>query len=111
MNGPALASYFGKKVPESVETCLRLNAVNSDEIDFVVLHQASEFMLNLLGERLPFGSATEMINELRVGGNTGSSSIPLALGRLMSRRSLLGKKVLLAGFGVGLSWGTTLLQF
>ncbi|ABB08585.1 3-oxoacyl-ACP synthase III family protein [Burkholderia lata] len=111
MNGAKLASYFSKRVPESMTKCLASNGVQPSDVDIVVLHQASRPMLELLIERLPFGVNTEVPVLLQDGGNTTSSSIPLALGRIMQERALAGRKVLLTGFGVGLSWGSLLLEF
>lgn len=111
MNGALLASYFGKKIPESIATCAQKNQVELEQVDFIVLHQASKPMLELLGERLRAITSAEIPNQLRIGGNTSSSSIPLVLGRLMEEAPVQGKTAILAGFGVGLSWGSILLKF
>jgi len=111
MNGTKLTSYFRKKIPESILRCLEMNTISPEAIDLLILHQASKPMLDLLRKQLPFHETTEIPVLLQDGGNTCSSSIPLTLGRIMEERSLKGQKVLITGFGVGLSWGSILLKF
>lgn len=111
MNGTKLARYFGKTVPVSIERCLEANAICPEQVDLLVLHQASRVMLDLLKRRLPFGAVTDVPIYLAECGNTGSSSIPITLEQAMTASVFSARRVLLCGFGVGLSWGSVLLDF
>jgi 3-oxoacyl-[acyl-carrier-protein] synthase-3 len=85
-------------------TGLELPAINA-----VVLHQANQMILDFLIRKLGLESKI-LPTSIREFGNTGSASIPLSL---VVDRKLLGagcEKVILAGFGVGLSWGAALVD-
>jgi len=109
MNGREIFNFMLRRVPESVDRCLKLNGLQRDDIDLFVFHQASRYMVETLRtymkldpERVPLTMAD--------GGNTVSSTLPMALETLGGLPALAGKRVLLSGFGVGLSWASTLLQ-
>ena len=111
MDGRAIFNFMMTEVPESVIRCLDINELNIDDIDFFVFHQASEYMLKTLASRMkiPLG---KVVIDMRDIGNTTSSSIPIALQRRILEKNYKNKnrlKILLSGFGVGLSWATSLL--
>ena len=82
-----------------------LKAMTREQLDYAVFHQPNRFMLDYVQrkcklQQVPFYNNIEMV------GNTVSCSIPLALAELLSRPEAAAlRHVLLAGFGVGLSWG------
>jgi 3-oxoacyl-[acyl-carrier-protein] synthase-3 len=105
MNGRAVFNFAATEVPASVARCLAANAMTMEDIDRVILHQGSKFIVDTLAHRLNIGAKTGFY----AGdyGNTVSSSIPLILERELSESD---RRLLLCGFGVGLSWGTTILE-
>jgi len=105
MNGRAVFNFAATEVPASVARCLAANALTMDDIDRVILHQGSKFIVDTLATRLNIGAKTGFY----AGdyGNTVSSSIPLILERTLSESD---RRLLLCGFGVGLSWATTVLE-
>ncbi|MEG2185441.1 MAG: ketoacyl-ACP synthase III [Cloacibacillus sp.] len=111
MNGPEIYAFTLRAVPGLVSEILEKNALTVDGIDYVVLHQANKLVLASLRDKL--GIAEEKfcldVEEL---GNTVSSTIPIAIKRARKRepeKLRPGAKILLAGFGVGYSWGGTVI--
>lgn len=105
MDGRAIYNFMMKTVPASVERCLAANSINSEDVDFYVFHQASKYMLDSLRKRLSIPEAKMPVLMEKVG-NTVSSSIPIVLHDVLQDPSNRGKKALICGFGVGLSWAT-----
>ncbi len=112
MNGPAIFEFTLQRVPEVVQHVLELNGlVGERQPDWYVFHQANAFMLEHLRRKLEIPSE-KMVHHLRDVGNTVSSTIPLAL-REYERLGhfTAGQRLLLLGFGVGYSWGGTVLTW
>lgn len=110
MHGRSIYNFMMKTVPVSVERCLSANQLTLNDIDFFVFHQASYYMLMSLMKRLHIDE-NKMVFALDFCGNTVSSSIPIALNQLINSVEIEGKTVLLCGFGVGLSWGSVVVNF
>lgn len=110
MNGRGIFNFMMERIPTSVQRALSLNKVTAEEIDLFVFHQGSRFLLGQLAGRIGIPSEKVPIN-IAQHGNTVSSSIPLLLSELDQAGQLGGKKVLVSGFGVGLSWATSFIQF
>jgi 3-oxoacyl-[acyl-carrier-protein] synthase III len=108
MNGRAIFNFMMRQVPRSVAECLALNGLQRDQIDLFVFHQASRYMLEALRGALRLDPERVPI-VMEDGGNTVSSTIPMALESLGGIDGLAGKRLLLCGFGVGLSWASTVL--
>ncbi len=105
MDGPDIFNFTLEVVPPSVDTILAKAGLTGDDIDLYVFHQANAFMLDHLRKKL--GVPTEkFFVALADFGNTVSSTIPIALTEA-ERQGVLkpGMRVMLLGFGVGLSWG------
>lgn len=109
MNGRAIYSFMMKRIPQSVQRCLNANQLSENAIDFYVFHQASKFMLDSLRERLDIPK-DKMVYHLFDCGNTVSSSIPIALKQVLDENLNKDKNILISGFGVGLSWATTIIR-
>jgi len=109
MNGRSIFNFMMKRVPADVDACLAANGMSRAEIDLFVFHQASRYMLESLGRemRLEKERVPVMMAEF---ANTVSSTIPMTLEALGGMLALNGKKLLLSGFGVGLSWASTILR-
>lgn len=99
-----------REVPRSVEALLEKAKLARDDIDYFVLHQANRFMLDTLRKKLKVPEERLPVHIEDVG-NTVSSTIPLTL-HAMLRGGLLDspKRLMLIGFGVGLSWSACILS-
>lgn len=109
MNGPEIFNFTIKAVPVVVKQCLEKNKTKLNEIDYVIFHQANLFMIEYLRKKIKIPKEQFYINMLYTG-NTVSATIPIALKDCLDNRNVKkGDKVLLAGFGVGYSWGATII--
>lgn len=108
MDGKAIFDFTSDAVPVMVEDALAKNSVSSDNVDLVVFHQANRYMINYLRKLLDIDKDRFFVFLENVG-NTVSSTIPIALYEAIKEDKLHGN-VLIAGFGVGFSWGATLLK-
>jgi 3-oxoacyl-[acyl-carrier-protein] synthase-3 len=106
MDGRAIYSFAMSRVPRHVEQCLALNGLKLDDIDRFVFHQANRFMLESLRDRMKLPPGKVVI-DVADGGNTVGSTIPIALEPLLDERP---RRILISGFGVGLSWATNVLE-
>lgn len=110
MNGRAVVEFTLREVPRAIhETCDKAG-ITLDEVDAVVPHQASAMVLKGIRERVGL-PAEKFVVCMEDIGNTVSCSVPIALKRaVLSGQIKPGALVLLVGFGVGLSWGATLVR-
>lgn len=105
MNGPGIFAFTIREVPPLIEQTLSLAGYGKEDVDAFVLHQANKFMLDYLVKRMKLAPARTPYS-LDDFGNTSSASIPLTIHqRLAGRLSTESMCLLMAGFGVGLSWG------
>ena len=110
MEGLGVLSFFNATVPGAVRDTLGRNGLSIADIDLFVFHQASQIALDSLANALRI-PREKMVYDLAETGNLVSASIPAALNRaLQSGRARPGQLALLCGFGVGLSWGTALVD-
>jgi 3-oxoacyl-[acyl-carrier-protein] synthase-3 len=109
MNGAEVMAFTLREVPRTVEKLLDKAGLARDQIDYFVLHQANRFMLEALRKKMKIPSEQLPVRIEEVG-NTVSSTIPLTL-ISMTRQGLLDteKRLMLVGFGVGLSWSACIL--
>ena len=109
MDGPEIFAFSLGIAPETVKSVLAKNKLTVDDIDLFVFHQANKYMLRTIQKVLELPEEKFYI-DLRNTGNTVSGTIPIALCQLNEAGRLRpGMKVLLMGFGVGLSWGATVI--
>jgi 3-oxoacyl-[acyl-carrier-protein] synthase III len=110
MNGQDIFSFTLKSVPKLVEDTLQKNNLSREDIDLFVLHQANRFMLDALRRRMNV-SEDKFFMFMKNCGNTVSSTIPIAIYEAMQQgKAKIGSTILLAGFGVGYSWGGTVIK-
>lgn len=107
MNGGAVARYCIRTVPASVMRALAKNRVAMDDLDHILLHQGSRYIVESIGAEL--GATDKTFFMAGSVGNTSSSSIPLALKQLISSHPD-ARTIALSSFGVGLSWATTVIE-
>jgi 3-oxoacyl-[acyl-carrier-protein] synthase III len=111
MQGSEIFLFTLNFVPKCINSLLNKSDLIIEDIDLFVFHQASKLVLENLIRSMSLNKNKVFINLTDVG-NTVSASIPIALkdaetqGRLKN-----GDKVMLIGFGVGLSWGATLITW
>lgn len=111
MNGSAIFNFTLDAVPALMTNILLKNKVDKEDIDFYVFHQANKFMLNTIRKICVLPKEKFYIN-LSETGNTVSSTVMIGLKECIESKSILpGMKVMVAGFGVGLSLGGTILRF
>lgn len=111
MAGTEIFNFTLDTVPGLVYETLQKNGIEKEDIDLFVFHQANKYMLNFLRKKIKIEESKFYLC-LEKFGNTVSSTIPIALKVSSSENSIKpGNKVLIAGFGVGYSWGGTVLQF
>lgn len=105
MDGMQVFNFSISQIPKIIEEALVQMIWKKEETDKFVLHQANEFMVNYLAKRLKLNNEQVPLS-VKEYGNTGPSSIPLTLCDQFHENNSSLNKVILCGFGVGLSWGT-----
>ena len=111
MNGAEIFTFTLRMVPLAVLAVMKKANLSMEDIDLFVFHQANEFMLKHLRAKIGIPEAKFVISMGDVG-NTVSSSIPIALKNCIDAgRIKEGSVILLIGFGVGYSWGATILHW
>ncbi len=110
MDGPEIFNFTIRAVPKVVNDVLQKNNMHLKDIDYVIFHQANKFMNEHLRKKI--GIAEEKFyNNMLHTGNTVSATIPIALKDCIDRKIIEpNDKVLLVGFGVGYSWGGTIIN-
>jgi 3-oxoacyl-[acyl-carrier-protein] synthase-3 len=110
MDGLGVLSFFNATVPTAVTETLAQNHLKISDVDLFIFHQASQIALDTLRSALDIPEE-KMVIDLAEVGNLVSASIPVALSRAFERgQAKPGQLALLCGFGVGLSWGTALVD-
>lgn len=103
MNGPEIFTFSMRTVPAMVQKVLELAAINLEDIDKVIFHQASAMMLDNLKRKCKIPD-NKFITYFDNIGNTVSSTIPIAMKHALANGQLQkGEVILIAGFGVGYS--------
>ncbi|CDC93624.1 3-oxoacyl-[acyl-carrier-protein] synthase 3 [Firmicutes bacterium CAG:227] len=111
MEGQPVFKFAVKTVPECVEEVLKKAEVRKEEIRYYILHQANSRIIQSVAKRLKEPEEKFPMN-LSLYGNTSAASIPILLDE-MNRNGMLnrGDKLVLSGFGAGLTWGAVLLEW
>jgi 3-oxoacyl-[acyl-carrier-protein] synthase III len=111
MDGPEIYNFTLKAVPALVQQVCERAGITQNDVDYFVFHQANGFMLESLRRKIGIPPDRFEVS-MRKFGNTVSSTIPIAL-REAERAGRIrpGMRILLAGFGVGLSWGGCLFDY
>lgn len=109
MDGRGIFEFVLGNVPADVVRCLALNNVTLEELDLLVFHQASGFLLDAVSKQLGIPGDPRVARTIGGHGNAVSSSIPLALLQVLGPDLAGSRRTLVSGFGVGLSWASTVL--
>ena len=111
MNGGAIFNFTLDAVPDMMAQILERNMLEKDQIDYYVFHQANKFMLSTIRKVCVLPKDKFYIN-LANTGNTVSSTVLIGLKDCIDKHMIKkGDIVMISGFGVGLSWGGTILKF
>ena len=107
MNGRAVFNFAATTVPKDIRQVVERNDVTLADIDCFVLHQGSRFIVDTIRQRLKVDAAKVPFMAAEYG-NTVSSSIPMMLEELM--KDAKNNTMVLCGFGLGLSWASTVIK-
>ena len=111
MNGSAIFNFTLEAVPAMMKVILEKNKIEKDDVDYYVFHQANKFMLNTICKVCVLPKDKFYVN-LEETGNTVSSTVMISLKDNLDKGVITpDMKVMVSGFGVGLSWGGTILKF
>ena len=111
MNGKEVYRFAVAKVPEVIEKVLFKANISTSDIDWLLLHQANQRILDSVAERLGI-PPDKVISNLIEYGNTSAASIPLALDETVRQGKIKpGDVIVIAGFGAGLTWGGAILKW
>jgi len=111
MEGQEVFRFAVKQVPQCINDVLKKSNTNIDEVKYFVLHQANIRIIQSVAKRLKV-DLEKFPTNLELYGNTSAASIPILLDE-MNKNGMLkpGDKIIISGFGAGLSWGATLLTW
>jgi 3-oxoacyl-[acyl-carrier-protein] synthase-3 len=110
LDGPAVLSFSTQKVPLAVERTLAYANKQLDDIDYFVFHQANRMINETIRKKLRL-TEDRVPSTLKEFGNTSGASLPVTItARLRESIQLKKRQILLSGFGIGLSWGTCILE-
>ena len=111
MDGREIFQFAVRQVPKSIEETLAKTDLSKEDIDFFVLHQANQRMLEAIAKRLGVSMDKVPTNVAQVG-NMSSATIPVLLDQLNREGKLKqGMKLVLSGFGAGLTYGSTIITW
>lgn len=111
MNGLGILTFVQDRVRKHIQSTLEKNRLRPEDLDLVIFHQASRKALDVLTKRCKFPK-DKVYDNIRTRGNTVSASIPICIRDAWDEGLLKpGHKVLMTGFGVGLSYSSCVVQF
>ena len=111
MHGAKVLTFAMSIVPQNVNLLLKKTKIKKDKIDKFIFHQASKYILDNINRVLSLKKDQIFENYNKVG-NTISASIPIALKDANNKKKLIKNNIIvIAGYGVGLSWGSTLIKW
>lgn len=111
MNGQEVYRFAVRRVPEVIEKALFRANLGVEAVDWLLLHQANQRILDAVAQRLNI-APEKVISNLARYGNTSAASIPLALDEVVRQGTVKpGDTIAAAGFGAGLTWGAAIFQW
>ena len=106
MNGRAVFNFTATTIPKHIQKLLAKHNLEDKDIDRYILHQGSKYIVDTIRKRLKVDEAKVPFDMLQYG-NTVSSAVPMVLEKELHKGY---KKMLLSAYGIGLSWGSTILE-
>ncbi|MFN6481814.1 MULTISPECIES: beta-ketoacyl-ACP synthase III [unclassified Nostoc] len=111
MNGKEVYRFAVQKVPEIIDKALFQANLSVDQIDWLILHQANQRIIDAVAQRLNIPEQ-KVISNLAQYGNTSAASIPLALDEAVRQGKIKPNDIVAtSGFGAGLTWGAAIFQW
>ena len=111
MNGQEVYKFAVKEVPLIIETLFKKTNFSSESINWLLLHQANQRILDSVGDRLNVPSE-KILSNLSNYGNTSAATIPLMLDEAIRNKKIKENDIIAtSGFGAGLSWGAALIRW
>uniref|UniRef100_A0A1C9CEZ0 Beta-ketoacyl-[acyl-carrier-protein] synthase III n=2 Tax=Gracilariopsis TaxID=2781 RepID=A0A1C9CEZ0_9FLOR len=111
MNGQEVYKFAVSKVPASIKKCLNAIQLSAKDVNWLLLHQANQRILNAVAQRLSIDNC-KIISNLSKYGNTSAASIPLALDEALKSNKIIKEDIIvISGFGAGLTWGTVVIKW
>ena len=111
MNGQEVYKFAIKEVPLMIDKLLKTTNYSPEKIDWLLLHQANQRILDSVGERLNV-SNEKILSNLSDYGNTSAATIPLMLDEAIRNKKIKQNDIIAtSGFGAGLSWGAALIKW
>ncbi|MBN2610997.1 MAG: ketoacyl-ACP synthase III [Bacteroidales bacterium] len=110
MNGPEIFNFTIEAVPRAVNNALLKNNTVLDDINYFIFHQANKYIIDFLRKKINIPEE-KFFSDMLETGNTVSATIPIGIKKALDSKKIKpGDKVLLCGFGVGYSWGATIIE-
>jgi len=111
MNGQEVYKFAVREVPIILEKLFYKSHYTSNEVDWLVLHQANQRILDSVGDRLKI-PGEKILSNLEKYGNTSAATIPLMMDEAIRKNSIKQNDIIaISGFGAGLSWGAALIKW
>ena len=111
MNGQEVYKFAVREVPAILDALLQKTSTSAEQLDWLLLHQANQRILDAVAERLSIPQR-KVLSNLASYGNTSAATVPLMLDEAVrDGRIQAGHRIASSGFGAGLSWGAALLHW
>ncbi|PSB11140.1 3-oxoacyl-ACP synthase [Pleurocapsa sp. CCALA 161] len=111
MNGKEVYRFAVAKVPEAISKTMFQANLTADDIDWLLLHQANQRIMDAVAKRLNIAQS-KILSNIAEYGNTSAASIPLALdAAVRDGRVKPGDIIAASGFGAGLTWGSAIFKW
>ena len=111
MNGQEVYKFAVREVPLIIKKLLQITEITTIEIDWLILHQANQRILDAVGERLKIDKV-KILSNLKNYGNTSAATIPLLIDESVRDKKIKNNDLILtSGFGAGLSWSSALFRW
>lgn len=111
MDGKAIFNFATKVVPQSINNIVEKSGISINDVKYIIPHQANSRIIDVVARKLKLSKEKFYLN-IEEYGNTSAASIAIALGE-MSNKGMLekGDKIIITGFGAGLTWGSMLIEW
>jgi 3-oxoacyl-[acyl-carrier-protein] synthase III len=111
MSGKEVYRFAINRVPDAIDKVIHQANLTSGDIDWLILHQANQRIMDAVAERLQI-PPEKVISNVAKYGNTSAASIPIALNEAVRAGKIQsGHTIAISGFGAGLSWGAAIVQW
>ena len=110
MHGGDVFNFVIREIPKDIKALLAYAETDKDEFDYMVFHQANNFINSYLAKKLKLDT-TKIPSTIAKYGNTSSVSVPLTIVSELRGKLDGDKKLLLSAFGVGMTWATAIINF